>query len=151
MVKKIVSFSRQYEFLSNFYLAEIEVKGHSFPSTEHAYQAFKTLIPEEFHKVRLASRNGRFSPAESKSLGKRVTMRPDWDSIKIQVMKDICAAKFAQHDDLAAKLIKTYPAELIEGNWWNDTFWGVCNGVGDNNLGKVLMEIRSVYLENNSG
>jgi predicted NAD-dependent protein-ADP-ribosyltransferase YbiA (DUF1768 family) len=33
--------------------------------------------------------------------------------------------------------------ELVEGNWWNDTFWGVCNGVGENNLGKLLMKIRA--------
>jgi predicted NAD-dependent protein-ADP-ribosyltransferase YbiA (DUF1768 family) len=32
--------------------------------------------------------------------------------------------------------------ELIEGNWWGDTYWGVCNGVGENHLGKLLMKIR---------
>ena len=31
----------------------------------------------------------------------------------------------------------------IEGNTWNDTFWGVCNGQGQNWLGKILMLVRS--------
>jgi predicted NAD-dependent protein-ADP-ribosyltransferase YbiA (DUF1768 family) len=39
-------------------------------------------------------------------------------------------------------LLETGDAELVEGNWWDDTFWGVCNGVGQNNLGKILMDTR---------
>ena len=36
----------------------------------------------------------------------------------------------------------TGDAELVEGNTWNDTYWGVCNGVGHNHLGKILMQVR---------
>ena len=57
-------------------------------------------------------------------------------------MEDICRAKFTQNEELKKKLIDTGDATLIEGNTWNDTFWGVCNGVGENNLGKILMKIR---------
>ena len=32
--------------------------------------------------------------------------------------------------------------ELVEGNTWGDKVWGVCDGVGENNLGKTLMRIR---------
>ena len=39
-------------------------------------------------------------------------------------------------------LIKTGNTELIEGNFWGDTFWGICDGVGENNLGKILMRVR---------
>ena len=45
--------------------------------------------------------------------------------------------------ELREKLLDTGDAELIEGNWWNDTTWGVCNGVGENRLGKLLMQIRA--------
>jgi ribA/ribD-fused uncharacterized protein len=145
MNKKIVSFSGRYDWLSNFYLYDVTIGGYTFPSTEHAYQAFKTKVPEQFQMVRLASRYGKPSPAEAKKLGKKVTIRSDWEQIKIQVMRDIVAAKFLQNDNLAVKLIQTGDAELIEGNYWNDTFWGVCNGVGENWLGKILMEIRDVY------
>ena len=44
---------------------------------------------------------------------------------------------------LRAKLLATGDAELIEGNYWHDTFWGMCNGKGENHLGRLLMEVRS--------
>lgn len=57
-------------------------------------------------------------------------------------MYEICKAKFTQHKDLAEKLLETGDEELVEGNKWNDTYWGVCNGKGKNQLGKILMRIR---------
>lgn len=43
---------------------------------------------------------------------------------------------------LRSQLLSTGTAELVEGNWWNDRYWGVCNGRGENHLGKILMRIR---------
>lgn len=57
-------------------------------------------------------------------------------------MKDLVRQKF-QHPELKKKLLKTKNATLIEGNTWGDVYWGVCNGVGENNLGKILMETRA--------
>ncbi len=57
-------------------------------------------------------------------------------------MAGLLVQKF-QHPELAALLRATDDAELIEGNTWGDTFWGVCKGKGANNLGRMLMEIRS--------
>jgi predicted NAD-dependent protein-ADP-ribosyltransferase YbiA (DUF1768 family) len=59
-------------------------------------------------------------------------------------MKDIVWAKFEQNYDLAKKPIDTGQAELIEGNTWHDYVWDVCNGQGQNRLGKILMEIRDI-------
>ena len=59
----------------------------------------------------------------------------------------ICLAKFQQNPDIAKKVIETYPAELVEGNVWNDMTWGVCNGKGENLLGKILMDVRDRLLE----
>jgi len=57
-------------------------------------------------------------------------------------MLHIVRDKFARHPGLKASLRQTGNARLVEGNWWGDTFWGVCNGKGTNHLGKVLMEVR---------
>ena len=46
--------------------------------------------------------------------------------------------------ELRTKLADTEDEELIEGNTWNDTYWGVCRGVGENHLGKLLMEVREM-------
>ena len=61
----------------------------------------------------------------------------------VPLMYQICKAKFTQHADLAEQLLATGDAELIEGNTWGDRTWGVCDGIGENRLGKTLMFIRA--------
>ena len=51
--------------------------------------------------------------------------------------------KFSCNFYLLHKLLTTGDAKIVEGNTWGDTFWGVCGGVGENHLGKVLMRIRA--------
>lgn len=82
------------------------------------------------------------NPYEAKKRGKKIKLRKDWESIKIQVMREILQQKFAPGTELYNKLKATEDAKLIEGNWWGDKFWGQCNRVGQNWLGRLLMEIR---------
>ena len=134
----IDSFSGEYRFLSNFYQAEVEFEGMMYPSTEHAYQAAKTLDL----KSRAMFQGG--TAGQAKRLGHVIILRDDWtnDNVKISVMYAVLLDKFTRHQDLRKQLIATSPNELIEGNTWNDTFWGVCDGKGKNHLGKLLMSIR---------
>jgi predicted NAD-dependent protein-ADP-ribosyltransferase YbiA (DUF1768 family) len=73
--------------------------------------------------------------------GQKVTLRKDWEGVKIQVMRDVLRLKFA-NPGLRDRLLETGDRELIEGNTWGDTFWGVCRGSGKNWLGQLLMELR---------
>lgn len=57
-------------------------------------------------------------------------------------MYEVCKAKFTQNKSCRGNLLKTGNAELIEGNDWGDKIWGQVNGIGENNLGKILMKIR---------
>lgn len=82
------------------------------------------------------------SPNIAKAIGRKVQLRPHWEEIKDQVMYDGVKAKFSKNPILKAKLLATGDAELIEGNWWNDTYWRVCKGVGYNKLGQILMRVR---------
>ena len=59
--------------------------------------------------------------------------------VKVKLMFVLVTEKFKQNPELKQKLLETGNQELIEGNTWNDTFWGVCNGQGQNWLGKILM------------
>lgn len=133
----ITKFKGENRFLSNFEPVWVEFEGKEYPSTEHAYQAAKTLVEEEREKIRLKD-----TAAKAKRAGKTVTMRPDWDKVKLQVMEELIRQKF-QRDDLAEKLLATGDQELVEGNTWGDTFWGVCKGKGENNLGQILMKVRN--------
>lgn len=136
-MKTINLFDGEYAFLSNFYECPVEYNGFKYLNSEAAFQAQKTL--SETERLRFTTLN----PSQAKRLGRKVVLRKDWESVKIQIMKEICKAKFVQNPELAEKLIETKDAILIEGNTWNDMFWGVCNGKGQNHLGKILMEVRS--------
>jgi predicted NAD-dependent protein-ADP-ribosyltransferase YbiA (DUF1768 family) len=93
MKDKIDKFAGDYRWLSNFWYVDVEYEGVTYPTTEHAFQAAKTLNLGQRRHVRKAA-----SPGE---------------------------------------------APLIEGNTWNDRYWGVCRGTGKNRLGQILMRIRS--------
>lgn len=133
----------EFEFLSNFSLDPITFRGKVWPTSEHAYQAFKSELEEDQEFIRSCKTPGQAKKAGNKS----ITIRPDWDHVKIHVMLDILRVKFTQKE-LAGKLIATGPRLLIEGNTWNDRFWGVCKGVGQNWLGRLLMQVRD-ELNNN--
>lgn len=134
---KIDSFSGEYEFLSNFYPSTVcDADGITYPTVEHYFQAMKTVYLPERQKIAAAP-----TPGKAKRMGRRVFLRSDWNAIKVEVMRQGLKQKFSDAN-LRKKLLATGDSELIEGNWWHDTFWGMCNGVGENHLGKLLMEIR---------
>lgn len=133
----IRGFQGDYRFLSNFYPCKIEMHGHVFHNSEALYMAHKSNDPttfEQFSKIEKAS--------EAKLLGRALILRPDWDAIKNQVMYDVLTAKFTQNADLRQMLLDTKTLYLEETNTWNDTYWGICNGKGFNQLGFTLMKVR---------
>lgn len=134
---KIDSFRKgKYRWLSNFWPAPVTYDGVLYSSVEHAYVASKTLDKRERNKVFLFE-----TPGQVKRFGRRLKIREDWEDVKLDIMEDLVTQKF--HDpELRQNLLDTRDAELIEGNNWNDTYWGVCRGVGSNHLGKILMKVR---------
>lgn len=135
-MKQIDSFTGSNRFLSNFYPCEIFFEGNIYISVEHAYQAAKTLDQGERDWIRAAK-----TPGEAKKLGRRVTLQAGWDATRVGVMRELLRMKFS-NNVLKAMLVETEDAELVEGNYWGDRFWGVCKGRGQNKLGQLLMEIR---------
>lgn len=133
---KIDSFRGKYFFLSNFYLTEVDFDGFTFQNNEAAFQAMKTL--DRGKRAEFT----RLDPSSAKRKGRQVRLRKDWEEVKDQLMYEICLSKFNQNEDLKRKLLQTKGIELIEGNDWGDTYWGVCRGRGQNKLGKILMRVR---------
>lgn len=134
----IDSFRGEYRWLSNFQIFQnsINYEGQYFYSVENAYQAAKT-INRDIRKI-----ISDLTPSEAKQLGKEINIRIGWDLLKLKVMEDLVLQKFTLNEDLRRKLVATGDAMLIEGNNWGDKFWGVCNGEGENHLGKILMNVR---------
>lgn len=70
-------------------------------------------------------------------------LREDWEDVKVAMMRYLLQQKFAPGLALRRALVATAPLTLIEGNTWGDRIWGQCPlGVGENLLGRLLMEIR---------
>lgn len=160
----IPSFLGTNRFLSNFYAAKVRLDGEEYPTVEHAYQAAKV----DFNEMRQVYFPGRgfgcrrwreciraaTGASRARALGKRpeLPLRDGWDEMRLNVMHLLLLQKFS-HDTLAGqlllgRLLLTENEELVEGNWWHDTYFGVCRcsrcPPGENHLGKLLMTIRAV-------
>ena len=138
-ISTIDSFRGKYYFLSNFFPAEVTYNGLTYQNNEAAFQAQKTYSKEE--RIEFTT----LEPKDAKHRGRRVRLRRDWEQVKDRIMEEIVRAKFSQNEELKEQLLATGDAQLVEGNRWNDRYWGVDirSGVGENHLGKILMKVRS--------
>jgi ribA/ribD-fused uncharacterized protein len=138
MPKQITAFQGPHRFLSNFWMqdaAPVDYEGIQWPTVEHAFQAAKSGRSEQF--LRECA-----TPGQAKRLARLLPCRSDWNDIKLAVMLCLLRSKFS-NPTLAAQLVATGDAELIEGNTWGDRFWGQCPlGQGENWLGRLLMLVR---------
>ena len=163
-----VEFKNEKRFLSNMYPCKIvfeeihKIKGMfpdvpfdglSYGSSEHIYMAMKSENPL-WHKIIQAMEE----PRETKKAARKqlqtgllfetedvFSFRSDWDDVKYEIMRAIVYLKFIQNKHLADQLI-TLDGYIEERNDWNDTYWGTCEDIGENNLGKILMEVRDYLL-----
>ena len=140
-------FDGKWAFLSNFYWNEIEHEGIKYPTNEHFFQAMNTLDMDE--RCQIAN---SLTPGQAKRMGRKVSLRPDWEDVKEDIMLEGLCIKFAD-EQLADWLVATGDAELVEGTTWHDNEWGDCscpkcrNIVGKNKLGKLLMKVRDMIKE----
>lgn len=153
----IDKFDGQYAYMSNFDTHVVKYDSIEYPHNEVAFQAQKSLdihVREEFARAMLtpgqAKRAGKGRPFKSLSGEElRIELRPDWEKVKNSIMYEIVRAKFEQNPDIREKLLATGDAQLVEGNYWHDNYWGQCtcqrciNSIGFNQLGKTLMRVRA--------
>ncbi len=131
----------KYACFSNFSPHGFEIDGVYWPTVEHYFQAQKFAGTDYAEQIRRAK-----TPKMAKSLGRKRDwpLRPDWESVKIDMMRRAVLRKFETHADIRAVLLATGDEDLIE-NAPNDYFWGAGRfGTGQNRLGKILMEVRQM-------
>lgn len=138
---KVISFNGEYRLLSNFHPSNVEFEGLMYRTVEHAYQAAKTL-----DKAQRADIMACATPGLAKEMGRSVTIREDWEDVKLAVMETLLRKKFYD-PTLRAALRMTGNIPLKELNYWHDQFWGSCTCLkhydsGENHLGKLLMKLR---------
>lgn len=140
----INEFQGEHRWLSNFWPCKVFLYNVEYPSVEHAYQAAKTTDEEK----RVQFQAPELTAKEAKKLGKRLKVRPEWtanEKFKLGIMEGLIRQKFSDlNPELKEKLLATKNEGIVEGNWWNDDFWGIFfkTGTGCNHLGKIIMKIR---------
>lgn len=137
MNQNILSFQGEFRWLSNFWPADVCLEGVHYDTVENAYQAAKCWNIAD----RLPFQTD--TPGQAKRRGHAIQVREDWEEIKLQVMSDLVFQKFNNNQELRKKLLDTETCIIIEGNTWNDRFWGVCRGRGENHLGRIIMQTRT--------
>ena len=124
----------------------MKLKGETWPTSEHYFQAQKFVGTKHETEVRKAS-----SARESANMGRDRSrpLRSDWEQVKDDIMREVVKAKFTQHESLRKTLLSTEDSILVE-HTVNDKYWGDGgDGLGKNMLGKILMEVRE-ELKNDS-
>jgi N-glycosidase YbiA len=133
------STQQDYFEFSNFSQHGFTIKGKYWPTVEHYFQAQKFPGHPLAERIRTAS-----NPMQAKKLGRTrsVPLRPDWEKVKDDIMREAVLAKFTTHDDIKQRLLSTGKEKLVE-NAPRDYYWGCgSNGNGKNRLGLILMETR---------
>ena len=125
---------------SNFADFPVKLKGRTWPTTEHYFQAQKFAGTPHEEAIRKAN-----SPMIAARLGRsrKHPLRRDWESVKIDIMRETLQAKFTQHTQLHVMLLATGDSKLVE-HTEKDRYWGDGgDGSGKNQLGQLLMELRT--------
>jgi len=141
-------FADEYEFLSNFARIPVTRNGITYPTNEHAFQAAKATNPADAARILAAP-----TPGDAKRIGRRIQLRHDWEQIKLDIMLECLRAKFSP-PPIRTMLLATGQRPLVEGNNWHDRYFGVCfscqygcDHVGENHLGRLLMQVREELRE----
>lgn len=166
----VFRFEGRHAFLSNFHPSPVQalplwrglglMNFETAPTVEHAYQAAKCADPMQRAAILLAKTAG-----QAKALGRRAQLRDGWDEDRVSVMRGLLMQKFPKptgqtYGEMGERLLATGSKLLVEGNEWNDDFWGcipadsarraglpmtlkgVVALIGFNWLGLLLMERR---------
>lgn len=144
------SFRGEYYFLSNVYplkdpIEVREVEGQAAPTVEHAYQAAKFVNESDKLNVLDAKTGGSAKTIARKLIEAGAEVDSHWQDRKLGVMRYYVNQKFKNDVELATLLVQTGQTEIVEGNPWNDNYWGrspIDNVEGANWLGKILMDVR---------
>lgn len=138
--KQIFFYEQEFYVFSNFSSFALEWKDHVWMTSEHAYHSEKFTDP----KILEALKETRSAHDAMKlAYANKGKYRNDWNDVRLSVMREILRAKVAQHPYVKKKLLESGNKELIE-NSWRDAFWGWGpNRDGENQLGKLWMEVRA--------
>ena len=142
----IDNFNDYFDFLNNEYPCQVYYQGLIYRSVAHAYQAARSDQQHIREKIGLAD-----TLQELYDIASKVEDPPNWQNDRLRVMEKLLRDKFRRNRDLRDKLKATGTRELINTYWEYSTsnvYWGVVEGKGQNQLGRLLSNIRHDIIHN---
>lgn len=138
--RQVFFYEQDHYYLSNFSAFRVRYEGHWFDTSEQAYHYQRFTDRHHRSAIRASSSaHEAFRYAQDN----KADQRPDWDAVKVDIMRCILCAKADQHEYVRRKLLQTGDRELVE-NSWRDPFWGWGeNRDGKNMLGVLWMQVRN--------
>lgn len=133
----ITAFAADYFFLSTFAPAPVYVDHVQYPTVAHGLEATRVCTASDRDRIRRCENAG-----EMMRLAKSMSSRPDWETHKIDVLRNLLQQKFST-PDFRTRLLNTGSRPLLAHNYWRDRFWGIYDGEGHNWLGRLLMDQRA--------
>lgn len=145
-MERIDNFNSYFDFLNNDYPTWVYFEGLLFPCVNAAYQAArsdKQHIREKISKID--------TPQELWDIAINIEDPPNWVKERLRIMEMLLRDKFRRNKELRDKLKATGDRELI--NTYaepspSNFYWGVVNGKGQNQLGRLLEAIRIDIMNN---
>lgn len=130
----------------------IFVNGIFIPTSEALYQACRfPLYPEIQHEI-----ISQHSPMTAKMISRKNDQytRPDWEKVKIKIMRWALEVKLSQNWHTFSTVLKDTGAQPIVEYTKLDKIWGATDVEGStlegvNALGRLLMELRENYVKTN--
>jgi len=126
------SRSENYKEFSTFYPSYIDIRGNTWKTVEHFYQASKADNMFDVIKIKEID-----SPKRVRKYIKEIKTKEEFDLIKNKIMFEGCLAKF-KIPKFKKLLLKTSFIPLYSDSK-KDSYWGY---EGKNMLGKIIEQIR---------
>jgi len=138
---RIDNFNGYFDFLNNEYPCPVYFDGLLFKSVSYAYQASRSSQRHLREKISLAD-----TPSELFEIATKIEDPENWSSNRLRMMEAIVRDKFRRNKDLRERLKATGNRELA--NTYSDAtvsniYWGIVEGKGQNQLGRLLEQIRN--------
>lgn len=139
VAKRIRDFTGDFAFLGLDHPCDVWWNWVVHRSARHAVLAAQ--FPSAASAVARAA-----SPAEAQSATAGHVEAADWAGGRLRTVEKIHRDKFRRSETLRKQLSDTAAREIVWGNAEGETFWGSVKGTsgweGQNQLGKILMDIR---------
>lgn len=116
-------------------------EGYVYKAVSYAYQAARSSEQYIREKIYLAD-----NVMEMYEIAAKIEDPPEWNKKRTRLMEQLIRDKFRRNGDLRDKLKATENRELINSyadETVSNLFWGMVDGRGQNQLGRILEMVRS--------